>query len=128
MNSYVTRGSPAADLVVRRDASRVVLVIRGDLDLATVADLRERLLRAMTHLTCPVVVDLAGVTFCGAEGLALLVHVRRRARLLGLTFCLANPSAQTRRVMEVTGLWRCFAILAVVPMPGMGLVAGQPAA
>jgi anti-anti-sigma factor len=105
-----------------------VLAVRGELDLATVAHLRERFLIALHNASSPVVVDLGGVTFCGAEGLALLVHVRRRARLLGLSFSLAGVTAQTRRIMEITGLWRSFTIVTTVPAPRTGLDSRTPAA
>jgi len=149
MHSHVTRGNPATELVIGQDRGRTVLAIRGDLDMATVTDVRELILRAMTHVTGPIFVDLSDVTSCDAEGLAVLIHVRRRARLLGLAFSLVSPPDQMRQIMQSTGLWRPFVILtaipgtaipgtairrkasihkASIPVPGADLNSGQPAA
>jgi anti-anti-sigma factor len=78
-------------LDLRREAARVVLVVRGDLDMRTVAPLRQALAGARQHPPCDLVVDLSEVTFFDAQTLGPLAATARwlrdrgcRTRLVGL--------------------------------------------
>jgi anti-sigma B factor antagonist len=117
MHSAATRGSPES-LVSRRSPGGTVLELHGDLDFATTEYLRERLLAGLRYAVTPVVLDLSGVTFCDANGLAMLVHIGRRARLLGLTFSLAALPDEMNKSMRITGLWRYFALRPTSAVPG----------
>lgn len=90
--------------------THTVISIRGELDIATTEAFRNRMLAALNGTTTPVIVDLSGVSFCDASGLALLVGARRRAKLLGLTLILAGPRPNVRRLLGITGLDRAFVI------------------
>jgi anti-anti-sigma factor len=54
--------------------------------------LREHLLGLLRPGASRLVIDLSGVTFCDASGLAVLVGVARRAGLLGGVLRLAAPA------------------------------------
>lgn len=110
MHSIATTGDSTAILLSRPGPGCTILEIHGELDLAATDYLRERMLIALRRAATHVVVDLSGVTFCDASGLAMLVHVDRRARLLGLGFSLAAPSAEMSKIMQITGLQRHFTI------------------
>ena len=60
------------------------------------------------------VVDLSGVTFCDASGLAVLIGIRRRAGLLGGVLRLAAPAPPVVAVLRLTGLDLQFEIFATV--------------
>jgi anti-anti-sigma factor len=49
------------------------------------------------------VLDLHGVTFMDAKGLATLVDIQRRARGAGGCVRLVAPSPSVRRVLKLTG-------------------------
>ena len=75
----------------RRIPGHTVLAVCGELDIATTTALRSQIRIILKDTTTPVIIDLSGVSFCDASGLALLVGAQRRARLHGLTVLLAAP-------------------------------------
>ncbi len=100
---------PAADetslsLTSRTDrGGYVIAALSGELGIASAAALRDqlvRLLRAASHL----IIDLSAVEHAEAGGLAVLVGIGRRARLLGGSLRLAAPSPEVARVLSATGL------------------------
>jgi anti-anti-sigma factor len=99
-----------ARLFSRRPSGHTIIAIRGDLDMATTAALRGRILTILANATTPVIVDLSAVSFCDASGLALLVGARRRARLHGLTLTLAAPRPHVTKLLRITGLDNAFAV------------------
>ncbi|MDL4776516.1 MULTISPECIES: STAS domain-containing protein [Thermomonosporaceae] len=103
-------GSVAEGLTTRRLAGHTVIALHGDLDIATAPDVRERLIAALRRATAPVIIDLSGVTFCDANGLALLIAARRRARHDGLGLVLAAPRPPMVKLLRITGLHRAFTV------------------
>lgn len=92
-----------------------VATISGDLDIARVPVLREQLHGVLGPDASRIVIDLSGVTFCDASGLAVLVGVGRRARLLDGVLCLVAPAPPVAKVLRLTGLGLHFQIFATVP-------------
>ena len=70
----------AAELTVEQQNTEkgTVLVVAGELDLTTVALLREPLLARVVSEKGDVIVDLRQVDFIDSAGLALLVDARKR--------------------------------------------------
>lgn len=94
--------------------ARSVVRAVGDIDIATVRALDERL-KAAVHESQQdrhLVLDLAAVTFMDSTGLGVLEDARGR---LGARFWLANPPARVQRLMVLAGLTEPFAVLAGVP-------------
>jgi anti-anti-sigma factor len=106
MNDHTTR----ARLFSRRLPGHTVIAVHGELDIATTASLRVRILTVLTDTTMPVIIDLSGVSFCDASGLALLVGARRRASLHGVAINLAAPRPNVAKLLRITGLDRAFSI------------------
>jgi len=77
--------------------------------------LREQLIGLLRPGASRLVVDLSGVTFCDASGLAVLVGVARRVGLLGGVLRLAAPTPLVSTVLRLTGLDSRFEIFAAVP-------------
>jgi anti-anti-sigma factor len=109
-----------ARLLSRRRPDHTVIAILGELDVATTADLRNRILTAMNHTTTRMIIDLSGVSFCDASGLAVLVGAQRRAGLRGLTLSLAAPPPLLKRILGITGLNRAFTIHPTVASAQIG--------
>jgi len=82
---------PGLALSVRDQDGYTITAISGDLDIARVPAVREQLLGILGPHLSRIVVDLAGVTFCDASGLAVLIGASRRAWLLGGVLRLAAP-------------------------------------
>lgn len=95
--------------------ARTIIELRGDLDLAAAPALREHLLDALRHSTNLLILDLSGVRFCDASGLAVLVGAQHRAQLLGISLSVAAPRPQIAKVLRITGLDRSLAVYPTVP-------------
>ncbi|MFI0366966.1 STAS domain-containing protein [Actinomadura sp. 1N219] len=99
-----------ADLTCERFADHTVVAISGELDVSTTPALRERLYVALRDPGMHVIIDLSGMTFCDASGLAMLVGARRRLEGGGTPLILARPRPHTARLLRVTGLSRVFTV------------------
>jgi anti-sigma B factor antagonist len=86
-----------------------LVVVRGELDMATAPQLRETLaavLRECRH----VVVDLERVDFVDSFGIGILLGGLKRARGQGGGLVLVCTSRTVLRPFEITGLDRVFSI------------------
>ncbi|WP_165975473.1 STAS domain-containing protein [Actinomadura rubrisoli] len=101
-------------MTVLRQAGHAVVKPHGELDIATAPALRERLTGLLRPGIRLLVLDLSGVTFCDAAGLAVLVGTRRRANPRGIVMLLAAPGPQVLRVLRATGLERSLPVRATV--------------
>ncbi|TDD38679.1 anti-sigma factor antagonist [Actinomadura sp. KC06] len=99
-----------ADLTCERFADHTVIAISGELDVSSTPSLRERLYVALRDPGMYVVIDLSGMTFCDASGLAMLVGAQRRLEGDGTGLILARPRPHTARLLRVTGLSRAFTV------------------
>lgn len=99
-----------ARLFSRRTPGHTILAVCGELDMMTTAALRNQIVAVLKDATAPVIIDLSGVSFCDASGLALLVGAQRRAKLHGLTVTLAGPRRNASKLLRITGLDRGFTI------------------
>jgi len=102
-------------LSVRSKGGYTVVTISGELDIASAPVLREQLLGLLRPGASRIVIDLSGVTFCDASGLAVLVGASRRAGLLDGVLRLAASTPLTATVLRLTGLDSRFEIFATVP-------------
>jgi anti-anti-sigma factor len=101
--------------------THTIISLRGELDIATTAELRERMLALLDSGDSPLIVDLSLVTFCDAAGLAMLVGVQRRAQLSAIRTCLAGPRPQVSKLLRLTGLDRGFTIYPTLASAVLGL-------
>jgi anti-anti-sigma factor len=97
-------------LSTRFEDGYTIATLSGELDVACTPVLREQLLAVLTPRASRLVVDLSGVSFCDASGLAVLVSTGRRATLLGGLLRLVAPSPAVAVALHVSGLLRQFEI------------------
>jgi anti-anti-sigma factor len=88
----------------RRDGGAYFLTITGEVDATTALVVADGLARALDSGAARIYIELAGVTFCDASGLGLLIDARREARQRGLKLVLVTPSAPVRRLLDLTEL------------------------
>jgi anti-sigma B factor antagonist len=88
--------------------ARVVQCV-GEIDLATVPLLRDRVAGLQLDGPSRLVIDLSGVTFIDSLGLGALIGFHKRARVLQGSLVVV-PSAAARRVLAATALDRVFVI------------------
>jgi anti-sigma B factor antagonist len=104
----------------------VVVALRGELDLLY-APAVATALGALAARRPRIIVNLAGLEFIDASGMAALARGRRHARQAGGNLLLAAPRRPVRRVLEI--LWEAdgFAVYASVAEAAASAGA-QPAA
>ena len=90
--------------VAHLDGDRL-LVMQGELDIATAPELAAMLERLRTHRHA-VVLDLEGVTFMDSTGLATLMDAWLEAERDGWAFSVRAASPAVRRVVALAGLQR----------------------
>lgn len=107
MTYRVTKDAgPAIPTVTASRNGAVVAALSGDLDIAAVPAVRERLLGLLRPGASRLVIDMSAVRYADASGLEALVNTRRRAVLLGGTLRLAALRPEVTRVMVAAGLSR----------------------
>jgi anti-anti-sigma factor len=78
---------------------RRVIAPRGELDLSTGAQLKERLAGS-----CDTVLDLSDLSFIDSTGIRVVVSTAQRARSEAWEFTVRNPQPAVLRVIELVGL------------------------
>lgn len=97
---------------VDRTAERLVVIPRGELDLATAPALLEAVANAFDHMdeVAPiktVVFDFGGLQFIDVAGARAIRRCEELARAHGADFAAGNASRQARFVLELCGLGHC---------------------
>jgi anti-anti-sigma factor len=103
----------SVDLSTRECDGHVVVALRGELDLEDAAGVAAALL-AVAAREPNIVVDLAGLEFIDASGVAALARGRAYARHAGGDMLLAAPRQPVLRVLAVTRLVDDFSVHASV--------------
>ncbi|MGH3627946.1 MAG: STAS domain-containing protein [Sciscionella sp.] len=75
--------------------------VGGELDSDSAPGLAARL-RPLASQGRPLVLELAGLRFCGCAGLSLLLELHRLATATGGRLLLAAPSPAVRRIVQLT--------------------------
>jgi anti-anti-sigma factor len=89
---------------VRNEGRATVLVVSGELDVASSPALEEELERACQTNAELVVLDLRELEFMDSTGLSVLVKAQRRAEAAGPRFGLINVGPQVQRLLSVSGV------------------------
>lgn len=105
--------TPAADFDVSSDVADGIATVsvRGEVDVYTAPQLRERLYGVVGDGVTRVILDLSAMTFIDSTGLGVVVGALKRLRESGGDLVLRSPSRSTRKVLEITGLTRIVEIL-----------------
>ena len=92
------------EIVVCPDRSGVAVALAGELDLATVGEVR----RTLEHLRGlgwrDFVVDLQALTFLDSTGVHLLLETYDRALAAGGSLTVVSATPEVHRVLELTGV------------------------
>ena len=115
----------ALDITVSRERGVVIAAVTGDVDISTVAQLRECLFELADGGT--LIVDLNRVTFIDSSGLGALVGAARRAAAHGGSLHAVCARPPTRRLLWLTGVDRLIPQAATVDGALMFLAASRDA-
>lgn len=81
-----------------------VLVVEGELDLATSPQLTSAALGLAERGARDLVVDARTLTFCDSAGLTAFVRIASRLKESGGQLAIAGPTPIVRRVLDLSGL------------------------
>lgn len=94
------------------DDGIVSMRLSGSLDVATAPEVRDLLIRLVDEGHHRLVLEMSGVTFVDSIGLGVFVGMVHRLRPHDGSLTVAAPSAQTRKVFEITQLVRAIPLYA----------------
>ncbi|WP_375496856.1 STAS domain-containing protein [uncultured Jatrophihabitans sp.] len=98
-------------LSTRRDADRLIVSLEGELDLATVPQLREAAQPALNDPTCTtLVLDLAGLSFLDSTGLGCWIELRNATENTGKQLVLESVPPSAMRTVAIAGLAPLFGL------------------
>ena len=81
-----------------------VVALEGEIDLASVPEIEDRIAAAERENPDQLVIDVRGITFMDSSGLRVLLAAHHRAREAGREFALVRGSEAVDRLLKVTGL------------------------
>ena len=94
---------------------RPVLVVDGDLDLATAPQLANVALALVESGAPDVIVDAEKLAFCDSSGLTVFVQISNSLQATQGRLAIAGPTPIVRRVLELSGLVESFVVVDSVP-------------
>jgi anti-sigma B factor antagonist len=103
----------ALDIEVRTERGVVIATVAGEIDISTVARLRERLYELADN-GGTLIVDLNRVTFIDSAGLGALVGTARRVAGHGGSLLAVCAQPQPRRLLWMTGVDKRIPLAATV--------------
>jgi anti-sigma B factor antagonist len=93
------------------DADRHVIAVRGEIDLFTAPELKQKLTDAIEAGKTRIVVDLAETTFLDSTALGVLIGAVKRLRSREGALVIVNVDQNIAKTFEITGLDQIFTIL-----------------
>jgi anti-anti-sigma factor len=103
----------ALDIAVRTERGVVIAAVTGEIDISTVAQLRERLYELADN-GGTLIVDLNRVTFIDSTGLGALVGTARRVAGHGGSLYAVCSQPQPRKLLWTTGVDKRIPLAATV--------------
>ncbi|MEU2284884.1 anti-sigma factor antagonist [Streptomyces sp. NPDC013178] len=103
------RTTPVPEIALRPDGDRVVVVIRGELDLESAEQLTHALRAALAAAVGGVDLDLGDVVFCDCSALDVLLDLRQQGLEQGKTLAIRSAGPAVERLLTLTGTDTLFA-------------------
>jgi anti-sigma B factor antagonist len=88
---------------IRHAPDRVILVLDGELDMATVPSLQQTIEGGELDAEAMVVFDLRQLEFMDSTGLRIILSMRERCEGRGQQFAVTPGSEQVQRLLSITG-------------------------
>jgi len=93
------------------DADRHVVAVRGEIDLFTAPELKQKLTDAIEGGKTRIVVDLTQTTFLDSTALGVLIGAVKRLRTRDGALVIVNVDQNIAKTFEITGLDQIFTIV-----------------
>jgi anti-sigma B factor antagonist len=126
-NNAVTdaRSSLRVDKAAHDGSGEIVLALTGELDLATIVELKDAVTSGLGS-DVHVVLDLAGLTFCDSTGLGAFIALFREARARGGRLALAAPRKRVGDLLTLSGIDQVIPVYESTAAAFAGPVSSQP--
>jgi anti-anti-sigma factor len=99
------------DVEILTEPERVMLLLHGELDMATEAQLRDVAMQQLAaHDLAKLQLDLADVTFLDSTGVSALVDLHKEATDRGVDLEIVAASHRAARVLTIVGLAEHFGL------------------
>jgi anti-anti-sigma factor len=95
---------PTFEVEAHTSTHAAVLVVSGELDLASSSALEEQLAQAEQAGVQLVIVDLRELEFIDSTGLSVLIKAHQQAEASGRRFAVVKGPSQVQRLLGLTGL------------------------
>src|SRR3712207_3829128 len=92
------------------DDDRHVVAVRGEIDLFTAPELKQKLTDAIEAGHTRIVVDLTSTTFLDSTALGVLIGAVKRLRSRDGVLTIVNTDPNIAKTFEITGLDQIFTI------------------
>jgi anti-sigma B factor antagonist len=102
--AHPDRVADLLDVRVRRAGAVAVVELHGEVDMVSAPQLAEVLRHLLGQRCSEVEVDLAGVRFLAAAGLATLVEAHRHYQECAARLVLVRPTPACARLLAITRL------------------------
>ena len=93
------------------DDDRHVVAVRGEIDLFTAPELKQKLTDAIEGGKSRIVVDLTETSFLDSTALGVLIGAVKRLRTRDGALVIVNTDSNIAKTFEITGLDQIFTIL-----------------
>jgi anti-sigma B factor antagonist len=93
------------------DGDRHVVAVRGEIDLFTAPELKQKLTDAIEADKTRIVVDLTETTFLDSTALGVLIGAVKRLRSRDGALVIVNVDQNIAKTFEITGLNQIFTIV-----------------
>lgn len=94
------------------DGVRHVVAVRGEIDLFTAPELKQKLTDSIEGGKTRIVVDLTDTTFLDSTALGVLIGAVKRLRTRDGALVIVNSDQNIAKTFEITGLDQIFTIVA----------------
>ena len=104
------RCASAAVAAIEAEGGEKVVTVRGEVDAYSAPQLRACLQELAESGQRHIVVDVKDMVFIDSNGIGVLVASAKRLRPEGRSLAIRQPSAQTTKLLEITGLRELVAV------------------
>ncbi len=89
---------------VRNEGAAAVIIVSGELDLASSPKFEQQLEQVSDSGTESLVIDLRGLEFMDSTGLSIIVSAHQRLSAQGRQLSLVRGPEQVQRLLRLTGV------------------------
>ena len=111
----MTDDAPAFSVSVLETSTGPVVVLRGDVDMATVDQVERAAWDLVDAGHATLTVDMSGVSFCDSAGINALVRIKKACNASGGQFAVSSPQPQILHVIAVSGLTEYLGVTPATP-------------